>query len=113
MADVAGAGAPGGSSNGVAFLVSSTFVFGVVAACCSSPQTAELNADQRAETLMKWAAIGEATSALFVGIAAVSDKKHRTAILAGGALAGGLMWAYYAHAKAAGLASTAPPTETY
>ena len=114
MADVAGAAPGGGGSyNGVAFLVSSGIVFGITAAACSSPQTAELNAQARSETLMKWVNIGLVTSALFVGIAAVSDPKHAKPILGGGVLAGGLMWAFYSHAKAAGLANGGPPTETY
>jgi len=112
MADLAGAAPASGSSNGVAFLVSSGIVFGITAAACSSPQTAEINAGQRAETLMKWVNIGLATSALFVGIAAASDPKHRKAILGGGGLAGVLMWGYYAHAKASGLANPAPGTES-
>ena len=113
MADLGGAAPAGGGSTGVAFLVSSGIVFGITAAACSSPQTAELNADKRADTLMKWVNIGLVTSALFVGIAAVSDRRHAKPIIAGGVLAGGLMWAFYAHAKASGLANGGTPTETY
>lgn len=111
MADISSA-APGGG-NGVPFLVSSGIVFGIVAAACSSPQTAELNADKRAETLMKWVNIGLGTSVLFVGIAALSDRKHAKPILGGGLLAGGLMWAYYAHAKKSGIENGGPATESY
>jgi hypothetical protein len=96
---------------GVAFLVSAGIVFEIIAAACSSPQTAEINAHSRAETLMKWVKIGEGTAALFVVIAALVDRKRRGAILAGGALAGALMWGYYVYAKGAGLASSAPGTE--
>lgn len=102
-----------GNSDGVAFLISAGLVYEIIAAACSSPQTAELNADRRAATLMKWVKIGLAEGALFVAIAAYVEPKHRTAIISGGMLAGGLMYAGYAHAKAAGLASSEPPTESY
>jgi len=44
--------------DGVAFLVSAGLVYECIAKACSSPQTAELNAEKRAETLMKWVNIG-------------------------------------------------------
>jgi hypothetical protein len=99
------------NSDGVAFLISAGLVFELTAACCSSPQTTELNANKRSKTLMKWVTIGLAESALFVGIAAYLDSPRRGAILAGGALAGMMMYAGYAHARKAGLASSAPATE--
>jgi|SRR5581483_3693189 len=98
-------------ATGVPFLVSAGIVFEIIAAACSSPQTAEINADRRADTLMKWVNIGEATAAVFVAMAAAWDKAHRGPIVWGGVLAGGLMYAYYAHAKTAGLASAEPGTE--
>ena len=100
------------NSDGVAFLVSAGIVYEIIAAACSSPQTTEINADSRAGTLMKWVYLGLAQSALFIAIAAYIDPKHRTAIVAGGASAGFLMWAQYTHAKMAGLASSAPGTES-
>jgi hypothetical protein len=102
----------GGSNNyGIAFLVGAGFVFEVVAAYCSSPQTAEINAGTRAKTLMKWVNIGMVGAAGFVVVAAVIDRKHATAILTGGLLAGGSMYYSYGHAKKAGLASAEPGTE--
>lgn len=103
----------GRQSGGVAFLVSAGIVFEIIAAACSSPQTAELNAAKRAETLMKWVNIGEGTSVAFVAIAATIDPGHRVPIIAGGTLAGGLMYLYYWHAREAGLKSNAPPTEQW
>ena len=85
--------------------------YDVIAAACSSPQTTEINADKRADTLMKWVYIGIGQAALFVVIAAYIDAPHRKAILVGGILAAGLMYAQYVHAKQAGLASDAPATE--
>ena len=84
-----------------------------VAACCSSPQTAEINADKRAGTLMKWVNIGLVTGGAIVIIAAVYDRDHAKPILAGGAIAGGAFYAFYAHAKTSGLANPGEPTEQY
>lgn len=97
--------------SGVAFLVSAGIVYEIIAAACSSPQTTEINASSRADTLMKWVHIGIGQAALFVAIAAFIDAQHRKAILVGGILAGGLMYAQYVHAKQAGLASDAASTE--
>jgi hypothetical protein len=101
----------GGS--GVAFLVSSGIVFEIIAAACSSPQTAELNASTRAATLMKWVNIGLAESLVFIVIAAYVDPGHRKPIMAGGLLAAAIMYFSYAHAKKAGLASAEEPTEEW
>jgi hypothetical protein len=101
----------GSSSDGVAFIVSAGIVYEIVAAACSSPQTAEINADKRADTLMKWVHLGLAQSALFILIAAVVDRKHATAIITGGLMAGGIMYWSYGHAMKAGLASCKEGTE--
>jgi hypothetical protein len=105
--------APVSGGNGVPFLVSAGIVWEIIAASCSSPQTTEINAAVRADTLMKWVNIGAVQSALFVGIAAVVDGQHAGAILAGGILAGVMMYGMYAHAKKAGLASSKPGTESW
>jgi hypothetical protein len=73
----------------------------------------EINAAARAGTLMKWVNIGVGQAALFIIIAALVDRQHRAAIIAGGTTAGVLMYAQYAHAKKAGLASGEPGTERY
>jgi hypothetical protein len=101
----------GSNSQGIAFLVSAGIVYEIIAAACSSPQTTEINADKRADTLMKWVNIGLVQSALFIIAAAIIDKKHAAPILVGGTLAGGIMYISYAHAKAAGLDSCEPGTE--
>ena len=84
-----------------------------MAAACSSPQTTEINAGARSATLMKWVYLGLGQAAVFITAAAIYDKAHAKPILVGGGLAGGLMLLQYQHAKTAGLASSAPPTETY
>jgi hypothetical protein len=103
----------GSGSGGVAFLVSAGIVYEIIAAACSSPQTTEINANARADTLMKWVHIGQGQAALFVAIAATIDKKRRIPILAGGILAGVIMEASYMHAKQSGLAKPGPTTEQY
>lgn len=100
------------AGNGVPFLVSAGIVYEIIAAACSSPQTTEINADTRADTLMKWVHIGLAQSAVFITIAAVVDRRHAPAIIWGGGLAAGIMYASYAHAKAAGLGDGKPGTES-
>lgn len=99
------------SSQGISFLVSAGIVYEIIAAACSSPQTAEINADKRADTLMKWVNIGLVQSALFIAAAAWFDKPNREPIIAGGLAAGILMWAQYKHAMASGLASSGAGTE--
>lgn len=97
--------------DGVAFLVSAGIVYEIIAAACSSPQTAEINAGTRAATLMKWVHIGSVQAVLFVTAAAMIDRKHAKSILLGGSLAWLIMYGCYWHAKKAGLASSLPGTE--
>ena len=108
MADFA---SPGANSDGIAFLVSAGIVYEIIAAACSSPQTTEINASTRADTLMKWVHIGLVQALGFVAVAAWWDKRHRAAIITGGGLAAALMYYQYDHAKKAGLASDQPGTE--
>jgi uncharacterized membrane protein len=103
----------GNASNGIAFLVSAGIVAEIVAKACSSPQTAHLNAEKRAETLMLWVNIGMAEAVVFVVIAASIDKKHRTPIILGGALEAVITYGEYAYAKKAGLANKGTPTEDW
>jgi len=100
------------NENGVPFLVSAGIVYEIIAAACSSPQTAEINANKRAGTLMKWVYIGMAQSALFITIAASVDRKHTQAIVAGGSLAGVIMYLSYRHAMACGLMNGGASTES-
>jgi hypothetical protein len=110
MADVAAAFK---GEDGIAFLVAAGLMLEGVAAYCSSPQTTELNAKSRAGTLMKWVHLGIAQSYLLLLVAAYVDKRHRWAILGGGTFAGALIYGSYVHARAAGLASSEPGTESY
>jgi hypothetical protein len=103
----------GNASNGIAFLVAAGIVYEIIAACCSSPQTMEINAAARADTLMKYVTIGEVQSAFFIGAAVLFDEKHAVPILAGGIAAGLIMHFSYVHAKNAGLSNPGPATENY
>ena len=100
------------NSQGISFLVSAGIVYEIIAAACSSPQTTEINASTRADTLMKWVYMGLGQSAVFIAAAALFDKIHRVSILAGGIAAGVMMWAQYIHAKEAGLRDNSPGTES-
>lgn len=102
-----------GDSHAVTFMVSAGLVYEIIAAACSSPQTTEINATARAETLMKWVKIGLAQAALFVAIAMYLDKPDHWPALFGGALAAVLMWLSYVYARRCGLRSTLPGTESY
>jgi hypothetical protein len=99
------------SEGGIAFLVAAGIVYEIIAAACSSPQTTEINASTRADTLMKWVHIGIVQAVVFVLVAALIDSKHAPHILGGGGLAVGLMYGQYRHAKTAGLRSCLPGTE--
>lgn len=99
------------NSAGIAFLVSAGIVYEIIAAACSSPQTTEINAGKRADTLMKWVNLGMAQAAIFVALAIVFDKDNWAPIVLGGGLAGGVMYVQYVHAKAAGLRSLEEGTE--
>ena len=89
-------------------------VYDVISATNSSPQTTEINAKARADTLMKWVRLGLAQAAFFVAIgvaAEPADKRWRP--LVGGGLAMVLLWAQYVHARNAGIQSDEPGTEDY
>lgn len=103
----------GAKSSGVAFLVSAGVVYEIIAAACSSPQTAEINAKKRATTLMKWVNIGVVQALFFVAIAAYYDRAHAKPILSGGIVAAFLIYTQYVAAKAWGLKSSEEGTETY
>lgn len=96
----------------VRFMVAAGLVFEIIAAFCSSPQTAELNAHTRSATLMKWVLLGLLTSALFVYIAAKTLKGGKPSLY-GGALAGAILGIAYVYANKSGLASAEPGTESY
>jgi hypothetical protein len=106
MADIVGMK----QDDALAFMVSAGLVYEIIAAACSSPQTTEINAHKRSETLMKWVYIGIAQAAVFVVIAAYLSHKPVPTI-AGGALATIIMLGSYKHARTAGLQNGDEGTE--
>ena len=89
-------------------------VYDVISATNSSPQTTEINAEKRADTLMKWVKLGLVQAALFVGIGVMAEpagKKWRPIV--GGGLAMILLWCQYVHAMQSGLDNPGPSTEDY
>lgn len=99
-------------SQGVAFIVSYAMVSDVIAKCCSSPQTAEINADTRSETLMKWVNVGSVEAGAVVVVAAIADPPMRNAILLGGGIALAVTYLEYLYANKSGLANPGPGTES-
>jgi len=96
----------------VTVAIYAALTYDIISATNSSPQTTEINAKARADTLMKWVKIGLAQAALFAVIGVTLDK-HRWPPLVGSALAGGLLWIQYVHAKKSGLENPGPSTEQY
>lgn len=92
------------------FMVSAGLVYEVVAAACSSPQTTEINASKRSDTLMKWVGLGLLQAGALVAIAATMSKQPGPALLGGGT-AMVLMGAQYVHARNAGLRNPGAGTE--
>lgn len=94
--------------------VSAAVVYDVISATNSSPQTTEINARARSNTLMKWVNIGLAQAGFFILIMTIAEprgKKWRP--LLGGGVGMILLYGQYVHARNSGLRSAAPPTETY
>lgn len=100
----------GGDNPAVEFMEASILVYAAIAAACSSPQTTEINANERCDTLMKWVHIGMLQAGVLVGVAA-SIAAHPKVVVAGGVATAGIMYASYLHARAAGLKDSRPGTE--
>lgn len=109
MADV-------GFSPAATMAIYAALTYDIVAATNSSPQTTEINASVRAETLMKWVKLGLAQAAVF-GILGVifeaSSKRPIWPAALGSGLAGVLLYIQYVHARNVGLAKSGPSTERY
>jgi hypothetical protein len=85
-------------------------VYDIISATNSSPQTTEINASVRAETLMKWVRIGLVQAALFAALGVMLDKRRWPPLLGAG-LAAGLLWVQYVYARNMGLRTPGPGTE--
>lgn len=111
MADVSSSGL---NSNAALMAIYAALTYDIISATNSSPQTTEINASTRAQTLMKWVVIGLGQAAVFAILGIALEAKAGRSIwppALGAGLAGGLLWIQYVHARNAGLNSSAPGTE--
>lgn len=88
-----------------------TFALDVYSSLNSSPQTTEINAQARADTLMKWVRIGDLVAVVGGALGSYISKSVVPLVGAGGVALG--MHLLYVHAKNSGLASSEPGTESY
>lgn len=98
-------------NNAAIMAIYAALVYDIIAAVNSSPQTTEINAASRADTLMKWVHLGMLQAGGFVVLGAFMSKGKKWPPLLGGGLACGLLYMQYVHAKNAGLASCEEGTE--
>lgn len=91
--------------------VSAEMVYQLVGSNMSSPQTAELNAGARADTLQKWVNLTNAEAAAWILFLSYLDRSLYPVL--GGGLALGGMILKYRYAIDSGLKSNAPATEDY
>jgi hypothetical protein len=91
--------------------VAAEMVYQLVGSNMSSPQTAELNAPARAPTIQKWVTLTNVEAAGWIIFLCLLDASLWP--LLGGGIAAVGMYAKYAYAIRAGLASSEPGTETY
>jgi hypothetical protein len=99
----------------VIFLETIILIYAVIAGACSSPQTTDVNASKRAETLMKWVHIAFAQCALFVGIEIVMLHKLGRPVwpaILGAGVASPIMYGSYVYAKHSGTKNPLPGTES-
>jgi len=104
-----------GGNAAIGVAVYAELVYTVISASCSSPQTTEINADKRADTLMKWVYIGLAQGAAFGLLGAWLASKGGYSPwppLAGAGIAMVLLYTQYRHALVSGLAHCGPGTES-
>jgi hypothetical protein len=98
------------NSAAIKVAIYATLMYDVISATNSSPQTTEINASVRAETLMKWVKLGLLQGAAFVALGVALDKQRWPPLL-GGSLAGILLWLQYDYAMKSGIENPCPSTE--
>lgn len=103
-----------GENGGVAVEVAvyAALTYDIISATNSSPQTTEINASVRAQTLMKWVWIGLAQAAGFALIGAYLDRRRWPPVVGAG-IAAVLLLVQYVHARNAGLRNPGPRTEVF
>lgn len=100
-----------GGSPALKVAIYAALSYDIISATNSSPQTTEINAQARSDTLMKWVKIGMWQIGGFAVLGTILDRTLWPAV--GCALGGGLMWYQYKHAMESGLANPGPVTENY
>lgn len=98
------------------FAIYAALTYDIIAATNSSPQTTEINADKRADTLMKWVRIGMVQAAGFAVLGMIFEDHSGRPLwppILGSSLAAVALYAQYRYALACGQASNAPGTEDY
>jgi hypothetical protein len=100
-----------GTTAAILFGVWATFALDIYGSFNSSPQTTEINAKARADSLMKYVYIADAVALAGGASASVVSKSLWPVVGAGVVVV--LMHFLYVHAKAKGLASSEPGTEQY
>ena len=106
----------GGKGAAGLMLISATMTYDVISATNSSPQTTEINAAARADTLMKWVKIGLVQAAALGAAGAImayAAGEPWWAVVVGATGAGILLWLQYVHALNSGMEKPGPPTERY
>jgi hypothetical protein len=106
----------GGMSPAVTMAVYAALVYDVISATNSSPQTTEINAAKRADTLMKWVHVGLAQAAIFAILGIALEAKSNRPVwppALGSGLAGGMLYVQYIHARNSGVSKPGPSTEEY
>jgi uncharacterized membrane protein len=100
----------------VTMAVFAALVYDVISATNSSPQTTEINAAKRADTLMKWVHVGLAQAAIFAVLGIALEGKAGRPMwppALGAGLAGGMLYVQYLHARNSGINNPGSPTEEY
>lgn len=105
-ADAVAGSMSGGATDALAFGIAADLVYNVMSATNSSPQTTELFAGDRSQTLWKYVRMGLAQSALLVGIMAIRGRSIWPIL--GGVAAGAAMHLMYSHALQAGQSKSPP-----
>lgn len=91
--------------------VYATFALDVFSTFTSSPQTTEINASARADTLMKWVKLGLVVTVAGGAIGSWIDRSALPFLAT--LIVGGSMYYMYEHAKRKGLENGGPLTESY
>lgn len=98
-----------GTTAAILLGVWATFALDIFGSTNSSPQTTEINAARRADTLMKWVYVGDAVA---IGGGAIASAMSKSAWPLVGTIGVSILFTgLYIHARNAGLRNLEPGTE--